>query len=37
MTTIGSVSGTVADMVLFDTFQANINADLEGADVAIVA
>jgi flagellin len=35
MTTIGSVSGTVADMVLFDTFQANINADLEGADVAI--
>jgi flagellin len=35
MTTIGSGSGQTADMVLFTTFQADINSDLDGADVAI--
>lgn len=35
MTTIGSATGTAADMVLFTTFQANANAALDAATVAM--
>jgi flagellin len=35
MTTIGSGSGTSADLVLFDTFQADTNLGMETAGVAI--
>lgn len=35
MATIGSATGTAADMVLFTTFQANANAALDAATVAM--